>query len=78
MSLSVDGIKINCDGLNCLASARVPIGLSSLLGNPAKPAGWLYVSAGGQHLHYCPKCAPGVIRKLQDADWPANSSAARP
>lgn len=75
MSFHQDGVKITCDGYDCHASVRVPIGLSSLLGNPVKPAGWLYVNLGGRWMHFCDKCGRAVINVIQDVESPDELAA---
>lgn len=74
MSLSEDGRTITCDGpgaglAGCPHTMRLPIGLRQLLRpNESPPAnGWLCV-VGSDTRHYCPDCAPGLLKSLAPAE----------
>ena len=67
MSNSLDGRRVQCDRPGCLASAPLPVGLSSVLVSVAIPesnaAGWLFVNGREGIHHYCPLCAPDYLAR---------------
>lgn len=74
MSLSKDGRTITCDGpgaglTGCPHTMRLPIGLRQRLRpNESPPAhGWLCVARSDNTCHYCPDCAPGLLKSLAPA-----------
>lgn len=61
MSISSDGQLIHCDGDECDAVVRLPVGLRSTLTRERRiaaeqPEGWLFAMRSGNSLHYCPAC----------------------
>jgi hypothetical protein len=56
-------------GAGCPHTMRLPIGLRQLLRpNESPPAnGWLCVVGSDNTCHYCPDCAPGLLKSLAPA-----------
>jgi len=66
MSVTKDGQSIQCDGVGCNASVRLPVGLRPVLTrerliDAEHAAGWLFASKSGSHLHYCPACKAAFL-----------------
>ena len=76
MSLTDNGQYLECDGRQCTARARVPIGLRQILaGNTPginhTVAGWLFVFRDGEYRHYCTTCSSKYLGDLQDREGTA-------
>lgn len=75
MSLTADGLKISCDGEDCLAMADVPVPLHVFLnaGQPDEQPvnGWLFAATGKGRKHYCPLCLALYLETLREpaARW---------
>ena len=66
MGMSVDGQNIYCDNYGCAESTPAPVALfpDQAPGITALAArGWLFMSRRGICNHYCPRCAPQLLRR---------------
>ena len=72
VSVTQNGRLLKCDGAGCVATARVPVALRSVLGAAGMTGssvyGWLYVVREGQWSHYCPKCNTAYLSSLAASD----------
>ena len=72
LSTIEEGKWIVCDGEDCRAGARAPVGLHSFLPecpeSPHSTQGWLFVHEDEQTSHFCPRCAPHYLDALSDSE----------
>jgi len=70
MSLTTNGLKILCDGEDCLAMADVPVRLHALLSadqpNEQTVDGWLFAVTAKRRRHYCPLCLALYLESLRE------------
>ncbi len=59
-----------CDREGCVATARLPVALRSVLAGRAAPRsadGWLFVLGRKGWQHYCPACIPSYLDSLNES-----------